>query len=96
MTRYIIDHKLPTSEEMRAEVQRKLDAGERLGANHVAEYGPIEARIMMWLDDYHRNPHRVSIVTPGSPTGRSAFSLSDPQRWMNCPAARPRNEGGKT
>jgi len=33
--KHVIDHKMPTGDEMRAEMQRKLDAGEPLGASHV-------------------------------------------------------------
>lgn len=30
----VIDHKMPTGEQMRAEMRRAIDAGERLGASH--------------------------------------------------------------
>ncbi len=54
----VIEHKLPTSAEMRAETERKIAAmmraeterkiaaNERLGATHNIDYGPTEARIM--------------------------------------------------
>ncbi len=40
-----IEHKMPTSKQMRDEMQRKLDADELLGASHVPEIkgGPIYA-----------------------------------------------------
>lgn len=37
---YKIEHEMPTSEQMRAEIKRKIAAGEPLGANHVAEIIP--------------------------------------------------------
>ena len=33
----VIEHKMPTSEQMRAEIKRKIDAGEPLGASHMTE-----------------------------------------------------------
>lgn len=38
--KFTIDHPMPTSEQMRAEMQRKLDAGEPLGASHVPTIRP--------------------------------------------------------
>lgn len=34
---YAMEHKMPTSEQMRAEMQRKIDAGEPLGTWHVPD-----------------------------------------------------------
>lgn len=36
----VIEHKMPTSADMRAAIERKIAAGEPLGASHVAEITP--------------------------------------------------------
>jgi aspartate/glutamate racemase len=44
MTRYVIQHMLPTSEEMREAIKVRCDAGLPLGAQHVR---PVEATAKM-------------------------------------------------
>ena len=49
----VIDHPLPTSAEMRAEVKRKVDAGERLGASHNwRPYPGAQAAAMAGITEY--------------------------------------------
>jgi hypothetical protein len=68
---FTIEHKLPTSEEMRAELKRKIDAGEPLGASHVARLGaPVYVN--------------GSIAKPPE---YSKFSPSDQARWRDCPGS---------
>jgi hypothetical protein len=77
--RLTIEHKLPTGEEMRAEMQRKLDAGELLGAFHNAEItkgGPVYANGCLTNADgseYKRGPIEYSKLAP-----------SDKPRWTDC------------
>lgn len=59
----IIEHKLPTGAEMRAEIKRRIEAGEPLGTSHVPtikgdvftngsvkDYSKIEARVRTLKD----------------------------------------------
>ncbi len=60
MTRYVIRHPMPTGAEMRAEINRKIDAGEPLGASHVSEIkGDVFANgSIVKPHDYSKITHR--------------------------------------
>ncbi len=64
-----IEHKMPTAEEMRAEMQRKLDTGEPLGASHVPEPFPENVFIAGCLAP-PTAPLPGSLTRRGNPRGR--------------------------
>lgn len=89
--RLTIEHKLPTGEEMRAEMQRKLDAGELLGASHVAESLSVSAiGSFMKPDEYARpftrgidctdpNCERAGLCTGNSPQCSFRVGVQEPR-----------------
>jgi hypothetical protein len=69
----IIPHQMPTSAERRAEIRRKIDAGEPLGASHVHDPLP---------------PGTMVVGSVAAVPQYSKLSPSLKERWMTtCPGA---------
>jgi hypothetical protein len=77
---FTVEHKMPTNEERRAELQRKLDNGELLGASHNMDFkGPVYGNGSFINPDgseYKRGPLEVSKLAP-----------SHAVRWDDCAPA---------
>lgn len=73
----VMEHKMPTSKERQAEIRRKIEAGEPIGASHVAALAaPVFiAGSMTGHDEYAK------------------FSPSSAKRWVDCPGTLNPNPG---